>query len=96
MGYVIANGITLFAYFKAKGNQKILAPKWWKYIGLGFCILNIPLYLIGIFYINKLDYGIAPALVGVLVLFVFVPFWLYAKKENTDIDVMKEVELKTD
>ena len=44
LGYVIANGITLFAYFKAKGDQKILAPKWWKYVGLAFCFLNIPLY----------------------------------------------------
>jgi amino acid transporter len=95
MGYVIANGITLFAYFKAKGDQKILAPKWWKYVGLGFCMLNIPLYLAGIFYINKLDYGIAPALIGVLVLFLFVPFWLYAKKENADKKVVREVDIKT-
>lgn len=82
VGYVIANGITLFAYFKAKGNQKILAPKWWKFIGLGCCILNIPLYLAGIFYINTLDYGLGAALIGILVLFLFVPFWLYAKKEH--------------
>lgn len=98
MGYVIANGITLFAYFKAKGNQKILAPKWWKYIGLACCILNIPLYLAGIFYINKLDYGLAPALIGVIVLFLFVPFWLYAKKENkleTGI-LCQDVELEID
>ncbi|WP_414733942.1 APC family permease [Acetobacterium carbinolicum] len=94
MGYVIANGITLFAYFKAKGDQKILAPKWWKYVGLVFCMLNMPLYLAGIFYINKLDYGIAPALIGVLVLFLFVPFWLYAKKENADKKVVREVDIK--
>ncbi|KNZ42497.1 APC family permease [Acetobacterium bakii] len=95
MGYVIANGITLFAYFKAKGDQKILAPKWWKYVGLGFCMLNIPLYLAGIFYINKLDYGMAPALIGVLVLFLFVPFWLYARKENTGKKKMLKAGVKT-
>jgi hypothetical protein len=59
-----------------------LAPKWWKFVGLGCCILNIPLYLAGIFYINMLDYGLGPALIGILVLFLFVPFWLYAKKEH--------------
>jgi len=89
VGYVIANGITLFAYFKAKGNQKILAPKWWKFIGLGCCILNIPLYLAGIFYINTLDYGLGAALIGILVLFLFVPFWLYAKKEHNREMVVK-------
>lgn len=82
LGYVIANGITLFAYFKAKGNNKLLTPKWWKYVGLGCCLLNIPLYLAGIFYINKLDYGIVPALTAVGVLLLFVPFWLYARVES--------------
>ena len=88
MGYVIANGITLFAYFKGKKDQKILAPKWWKYIALGCCILNIPLYLAGIFYINKLDYGLVPALIGFLLLFIYIPIWLYAKNENIDDKVI--------
>lgn len=83
LGYVIANGITLFAYFKAKGDRKILAPKWWKYVGLACCMLNIPLYLTGIFYINRLDYGIVPALAGAGVLLAYIPFWFYAKNENT-------------
>lgn len=92
MGYVIANGITLFAYFKAKGEQKILAPKWWKYIGLGCCLLNIPLFLAGIFYINRLDYGLVPALVGFVILLIYVPIWLYAKKENMGIALAENNE----
>lgn len=98
VGYVIANGITLFAYFKAKANQKILAPKWWKFIGMGCCILNIPLYLAGIFYINTLDYGLGAALIGILVLFLFVPFWLYAKKEHNQEMIIEcqNVEIEVD
>ena len=87
MGYVVANGISLFAYVKAKDENCFMAPKWWKYIALACGLLNIPFYFIGLFVINSLDYGIMPALVGVLVLFMYIPLWLYSKKENTRINL---------
>lgn len=96
MGYVIANGITLFAYFKAKGEHKVWAPKWWKYIGLGCCLLNIPLFLAGIFYINRLDYGLVPALLGFVILLIYIPIWFYAKKERLGETSSERNHLKPD
>jgi amino acid transporter len=89
MGYVIANGISLFAYVKAKSlpdnsniNGGFKAPKGWKFIALFCSILNIPFYLIGIIFINSIDYGTIPAILGILALLLYIPLWFYSKWEN--------------
>jgi amino acid transporter len=83
-GYVFANGITLFAYVKAKRELKgkITAPKWWWKVALVFGFVNIPFYLIGLFMIESNDYGVAAAIFGLIALFVFVPLWFYAMMER--------------
>ena len=88
-GYVIANGISLAAYWKASTDPKFKdlprpfkAPKGWKFVAIIFAVLNIPFYLIGILYMNSLDYGIGPVLLGFVVLACFIPLWLWAQKES--------------
>jgi len=83
-GYVFANGITLFAYAKAKRalKKKIAAPKWWYKVAIIFGIINIPVYFIGLFLIEQNDYGVAAAFFGIIMLLVFIPLWFYAKMER--------------
>ena len=85
LGYVIANGISLFSYVKAhidlrkegkkkRDNDEIFhAPPGWTFVAGFFGVLNIPLYLVGIMIINFLDYGVAAALIGIVILAFFVP-----------------------
>ena len=64
IGYVFANGISLFAFYKAYNDKKFVqlsrdfrAPKGWGKVALFFGILNIPLYLFGIMILNSIDMG---------------------------------------
>lgn len=88
-GYVIANGIALFAFVKDyKKHQNtgkenyFKAPKGWRFISLFFGIINLPLYFIGITMINIVDFGLGAELTGILVLGIYIPFWLYARYEK--------------
>jgi amino acid transporter len=83
-GYVFANGITLFAYVKAKRQMDthITAPKWWWRVAFVFALVNIPFYFIGLFMIEQTDYGVMAAIFGLLALLVYVPLWYYAMMER--------------
>lgn len=90
-GYVIANSVSLFAYVKAARTVNALsaeekstifrAPKGWKYVALFFGLLNMPLYCIGIIYLNVTDpaCGVVNTVAGVIIIFLFVPLWFYTK-----------------
>jgi amino acid transporter len=90
-GYVIANSVSLFAYVKAsrdfhkmtaEENQTVFrAPKGWKYVALIFGLINMPIYCIGIIYLNVTDpaCGLANTLIGIAIIFSFIPLWLYKK-----------------
>ncbi len=82
MGYVVANGISLFAYYKAKKITSKMVPKFYMFFGLLFGIINIPFYFAGLVIINYLDYGLIPAIAGVVLLLLYIPIWLYSKNEN--------------
>lgn len=89
IGYVCANGISLFAYFKAKTNPSLAslprpfkAPTGWKNVALLFGVFNIPLCLIGIVYLNSLEVGWTSTLVAFVVLAVYLPLWYYSQNEN--------------
>ncbi|WP_316556852.1 APC family permease [Methanimicrococcus hongohii] len=91
LGYVFANGISLLAYYKAATDPKFKdlerpfkAPKGWKYVALIFAFVNLVLYLVGIVYLNATDpaIGIAPTLLGFVVLALFIPLWWWAQKEQ--------------
>jgi len=89
MGYVCANGISLFSYVKVKNDPALAilerpfkAPAAWKYVALAFGIFNIPLYLIGVIYLNSIEFGWMPTLVGFVVLTIYIPLWFYSQHEN--------------
>ncbi|KLU64395.1 arginine/agmatine antiporter [Desulfosporosinus acididurans] len=86
IGYICANGISLFAYVKVYSDKKLRslhrefkAPSGWKIIALICALVNIPLYLVGITYLNALDSGWSSTLVGVGVLLLYIPLWFYTQ-----------------
>jgi amino acid transporter len=89
IGYVCANGISLFAYMKAKLDPRFSklerpfkAPKGWKYVAFFFGFFNLPLCLIGVVYLNSLEVGWTSTIVGFLVLALYIPLWFHSQKEN--------------
>ena len=88
IGYTCANGIALFAYVKAKTNsafanleRPIKAPKGWKRVALAFGLFNVPLCLIGVIYLNSQEIGWAATWLGVIILALFIPIWLFTQYE---------------
>jgi len=89
IGYTCANGISLFAYVKAKNDPNFAelerpfkAPTGWKNVALMFGLFNIPLCLIGVVYLNSLEVGWFSTWVGFIVLSVYLPLWLYSQYES--------------
>ncbi|AKB61626.1 APC family permease [Methanosarcina mazei] len=89
IGYVCANGISLFAYVKAKFDPRFStlerpfkAPGGWQYVAAFFGFFNLPLCLIGIVYLNSLEVGWASTIVGFVVLTLYIPLWFYSQKEG--------------
>jgi amino acid transporter len=88
IGYTCANGISLFAYVKAKTNpvfakleRPFKAPKGWKWVALAFGLFNVPLCLIGVVYLNSLEIGWTSTWLAFVVLAIFIPIWLYTQHE---------------
>lgn len=89
IGYTCANGISLFAYVKAKKAAQFAnlprpfkAPTGWKNVAMLFGLFNIPLCLIGVVYLNSLEVGWFSTWVGFIVLGSYLPIWLYTQYES--------------
>ncbi|RYE40974.1 MAG: APC family permease [Hyphomicrobiales bacterium] len=89
IGYTCANGISLFAYVKAKTNpafadleRPFKAPKGWKNVAMAFGLFNLPLCLVGVVYLNSLEVGWTSTWVGFLVLALYIPIWIYSQHET--------------
>ncbi|MCP9001988.1 APC family permease [Pseudarthrobacter sp. RMG13] len=89
IGYTCANGISLFAYVKAKRHPSFAnlerpfnAPKGWTNVSMIFGLFNVPLCLIGVVYLNSLEIGWTSTWVGFLVLALYLPIWLYSQHES--------------
>jgi amino acid transporter len=90
IGYTCANGISLFAYVRAKNHpafadleRPFKAPKGWKYVAMLFGLFNLPLCLVGVVYLNSLEVGWTSTWVGFLVLALYIPIWLYSQHESS-------------
>ena len=89
IGYTCANGISLFAYVKAKKDARFAnldrpfkAPVGWKNVAMLFGLFNIPLCLVGVVYLNSLEVGWFSTWVGFIVLGMYLPIWLYTQFET--------------
>ncbi|RNL61735.1 APC family permease [Arthrobacter oryzae] len=89
IGYTCANGISLFAYVKAKKHpafadleRPFKAPRGWKNVAIIFGLINLPLFLIGVVYLNSLEIGWASTWVGFIVLSLYIPIWFYSQHET--------------
>jgi amino acid transporter len=98
VGYIVANGMSLFAYVKYRKDPKLSkldrpfkAPRGWTYVALITGILNIPFFLIGIIYINAMESGWTTILVGFVVLFLYIPIWLNLHQKSKTVNDQKLV-----
>ena len=89
VGYTCANGISLFAYVKAKKHPSFAnlerpfkAPRGWKNVAIIFGLFNVPLCLIGVVYLNSLEIGWTSTWVAFIVLALYIPIWLYSQHES--------------
>ncbi|RDV09124.1 APC family permease [Arthrobacter sp. RT-1] len=89
IGYTCANGISLFAYVRAKKHpafasleRPFKAPKGWKNVAMLFGLFNLPLCLIGVVYLNSLEIGWTPTWVAFIVLASYIPIWLYTQRRS--------------
>ncbi len=89
VGYIVANGMSLFAYVKSKKDPEFSklerpfkAPHGWTEIAFATGILNIPLFLIGIIYISTQESGWIATAVGFVVLLLYVPIWMHLQNES--------------
>lgn len=89
LGYVFVFGIALFAYVKANRDPELRklerpykAPRGWVWIALTLGVMQIPLLLIGALYINNLEFGWMTNVVGLAVLALFFPLWIYSQNER--------------
>lgn len=105
MGYVFANGISLFGHFKLKREEQknshtqadFKTPKFWGKVSLCFSILNLPLYFIGLMYLNSLSYGWKASLFGLAILLFYYPLWKisnYKEKGTATLDVKLETMIR--
>jgi len=88
IGYVCANGISLFAYVKAKSSPHLVgldrpfkAPSGWKNVALLFGFFNLPLCLVGVIYLNSVEGSWFSTVVGICVLSLYIPIWFYSQHE---------------
>lgn len=87
-GYMFANAISLFAYYKAKTDPEMSklprpfkAPRGYKWVALAVGLFNVPLCLIGVAYLNGTTTGWAPEWVGAAILLIYLPIWWYSRRE---------------
>jgi len=88
IGYICANGISLYTYVKVRNDPELSkldrpfkAPRGWKNIAMVTAILNIPFFLVGIIYLNSLELGWATTGVGFFALSLYIPLWFYSQRE---------------
>ncbi len=89
IGYVCANGISLFAYVRARTDPHLAAldrpfkaPSGWSNVALLFGIFNLPLCLVGVIYLNSKESGWISTAIGFLVLGLYMPLWIYSQREG--------------
>jgi amino acid transporter len=89
IGYTCANGISLFAYVRARRHlafahleRPFKAPRGWKHVAMLFGLFNLPLCLVGVVYLNSLEIGWTSTWLGFIVLSLYIPIWLYSQRES--------------
>nr|WP_315024374.1 APC family permease [uncultured Aminipila sp.] len=90
IGYSIANGLGMYSYVKYKKEKNkssdkkdgVNLPSVWCWIALIFAIIDVPLYVIGIIYINSLDAGWSSTIVAVAILLLYIPLFIYSTFEK--------------
>lgn len=99
IGYICANGISLYTYVKVRNDPELSkldrpfkAPNGWKNVAMVTAILNIPFFLVGIIYLNSLELGWATTGIGFSVLCLYVPLWFYSQREVKKATEAKETK----
>jgi amino acid transporter len=88
-GYMLAHGMTLFSYVKAKRDPELAmiprsfkAPRGWIYVTLFYGLFTLPLCFVGLIYLNSQYLGWTPTFLGLGSLVLYLPLWLYIRKKS--------------
>jgi amino acid permease len=86
-GYMLAHGVTLFSYVKAKRDadmkntpRPFRAPRGWLFIALFYGLFTLPLCFVGLIFLNGYSLGWLPTFIGIASLAAYVPLWFYSRK----------------
>lgn len=72
-----------------KSRQGLWVPEVWSKVILVFAFVNIPLFLVGLIYLNSLDAGWSSTIVGLAVLAIYFPLYKYSEKEKNMTNLTK-------
>lgn len=92
MGYCIANGIALAAFVKTRRSPEFKdlerpfkAPRGWQYVMAVMVIVQFCVWLPCLVYWSyDLSGGLMPAILGAVILLLFVPLWWYVQDHRED------------
>lgn len=101
IGYAIANGLGMYSYVKYKKEKNkssekkdgVNLPSVWCWIALIFAIIDVPLYVIGLIYINSLDAGWSSTIVAVAILLLYIPLFVYTGFEKKHSMVKPQINV---
>ena len=93
MGYCLGISTALAAYYITKTNPKFKdlprgwsAPRGWKYVALVMIAIELFFLFPCLGYWNYITYGVFPTMVGLFILFVYIPVWFVVRKyEGNDV-----------
>ena len=93
MGYCIANGIALAAFVKTRRDAKFKgldrpfkAPRGWEYLIAVMVVIQFCVWLPCLIYWSyNLSGGLMPAILGAVILLLFIPLWWYVQDHKDDV-----------
>jgi amino acid transporter len=101
IGYICANGICLFGYVRARREPRLAAlersfkaPEAWKYVAIAFGLLNLPLFLAGVVFLNSLEVGWRSTWIGFGMMVLYVPLWIYSQHERAKVNTSETSQNK--
>jgi amino acid transporter len=87
-GYMLAHGITLYSYVKAKRDPELAklprsfrAPRGWVFVALIYGIFTLPFCFVGLLFLNSLYLGWTSTWIGLGALAIYIPLWFFSRRK---------------
>ncbi len=87
-GYMLAHGMTLYSYVKAKRDPELAkiprafqAPHGWTFIALFYAIFTLPFCFVGLLFLNSHALGWTSTWIGLAALAIYLPLWFFSGRK---------------